>query len=220
MWLRLVVVFGGVYVVRCCVGLQCVVVCRVSCWYLVGSTGYVHFRVAVLCCVSLCAYIGLRALWCPVLCVAFGLVWFWVLSRCVMLRSCAFCCVLLWHVAFWCVTLCYFVFVVSSGACLVVLLRRCCVAVVVVLFVAIRCCVAFHWRALLVCLLRVIVVSCGAVLHVVVFYREVVWFLYRVLACVVSWRDVLSCCPSLRLVVRLCPALGIVTRCCVLLLGG
>ena len=61
----------------------------------------------------------------------------------------------------------------------------------------------------------------GAVLHVVVFYREVVWFLYFVVACVVSWRVMLlSCCASVRWVVRWCAASGIVTRCCVLLLGG
>ena len=102
MWFRLVVVCDFVYVVRSRMGLQYVVVCRFLCWYLVGSggsTGYVHFCVALLCCVSLCACIGLRVSWCPALCVALGLVWCWALSRCVMLRGGASCDVPLWHVA-------------------------------------------------------------------------------------------------------------------------
>ena len=110
MWLRLVVVCGGVYVVCSGVGLQCVVVCRVSCWYLVGSTGstaYVDFRVALLCCVSLCACIRLRISWSSVWCVALGFVcvlgfaslyyvaWLRVLWRSVVARYLVVCYVVL-----------------------------------------------------------------------------------------------------------------------------
>ena len=90
----------------------------------------------------------------------------------------------------------------------------------VVPFIVFRCCVAHYWRALLVCSLRVIVAPCGVVFCVVLFYREVVWFLYCVVACVVSCRVVLSCCVSVRWVVRWCVASGIVIRCCALLLVG
>ena len=57
-------VCGGVYVVWRGVASQCVVVCRVSCWYLVGSTGYVNCCVAVLRGFSLCASVVSRVLWC------------------------------------------------------------------------------------------------------------------------------------------------------------
>ena len=64
MWLRQVAVCGGVYVVRRGVVSQCVVLRRVSCWYLVGPTGYVNCCVAVLCGVSLCACVVSRVSWC------------------------------------------------------------------------------------------------------------------------------------------------------------
>ena len=81
-------------------------VCRASCWYLVGSAGSVHFSVALLCCVSLRACIELRISWCPFLCVGSGLVWCWVSSCRVMWRGGASCGVPLWLIALWCVMEC------------------------------------------------------------------------------------------------------------------
>ena len=90
-WLRLVVVGGDVHVVCSGVRLWCVVACRVLCWYQVGSPGRSHLCVALLCCVSLRACIGLCVSWCPFLRVASGLVWCWVSSCRVMCRGA--CCV-------------------------------------------------------------------------------------------------------------------------------
>ena len=141
----------------------CVVVCPVSCWYLVGSTGYVNCRVAVLCCVSLCACVVLRVSWCcfgsrcPVLSVSLGLVLCWVLSRCVMWCGGVSCGVPSWCVALWFVALCCYIVIDFGGFLWLLVLRRCFVAVFVALFVVVwRIIVVFCWYVSCVSLLRLV----------------------------------------------------------------
>ena len=166
---------------------QCVVVCRVSCWYWVGSTGDVNFRAAVLRGFSLCALVVSRVSWCcfvswcSVLYVSLGSGWCWVTPCCI-----AWCRVMwcggvscggpLWSVALWFVALCCIV--VRWLMLVVFVLRRCFVACFVAVFV-----VAWLFSAVLFCWY----VSCASLLRrvilcVVVFYRDVVWFLYCVAA--------------------------------------
>ena len=199
MWLRQVAVCGGVPVVRRGVGLQCVLACCVSCWYLVGSTGYVNCRVAVLCCVSLCACVVLRVSWCcfvsrcPVLCGALGSIWCWVLSGYVMWCGGESCGVSLWCVALWFVASCCFVVVDYGGFRWVFVLRRCVVAVFVVPFVVVwRIIGVFCWY-----------VSCASLLRCVAPYYVLLCSMVTSYgSCFVSWRYawcvVVRCLGALR----------------------
>ena len=200
--------------------------CRVSCWYLVGSTGYVNCRVAVLRVFSLCAFVVSRvswccfASWCSVLCVvALGVGWGWVAPCCV-----AWCRVMwcggvscggpLWCVALWFVALCCIV--VRWLNLVVFVLRRCFVACFVALFV-----VAWFFSGVLLCWF----VSCASLLRrVAPCYIMCCCVLPRCCMVLVLCRGVpcvvVSCFVVVRWAVCWCVALGIVTRCCVLLLGG
>ena len=151
-----VAVCGGVYLLWRGVASQCVVVCRVSCWYLVHSNGYVNCCVAVLRGFSLCAFVVSRVScccfvsWCLVLCVvALVLGWCWVTPCCVEWCRVMWCggvsfggplqCVALWFVALCCIVVCWLIVVVF-------VLRRCFAACFVALFV-----VAWFFSGVLFC---------------------------------------------------------------------